>query len=270
MRLCTHPCIAHECTDGSCKLAAGERCEIAVINSGGLQHAHHEPTWQRLGVCRAVCADAPLQVVVRRALTHALSVEAAALAGDTDSGGGKDGAAPAHTLANTVKGAALAGDAVALRVRACSASPRGKESVSGDRSQQPQHMAIRVCTHPCIAQECTDGSCKLAAGEYYGTAVINSGGLQHAHHEPTWQRLGVCRAVCADAMLEVVVRRAPAHALIVEAAALAGDTDAGGGKDGALLALAHALIVEAAVLAGDAVALRVRACSPSPRVARRV
>jgi len=123
----------------------------------------------------------------------------------------------------------------------------------------------RVCTHPCIAQECTDGSCKLAAGERYATAVINSGGLQHAHHEPTWQRLGVCRAVCADAVLEVVVRRAPAHALIVEAAALAGDTDAGGGKDGALLALAHALIVEGAVLAGDAVALRVRACSPSPR-----
>ena len=53
-------------------------------------------------------------------------------------------------------------------------------------------------------------------------------------------------------MLEVVVRRAPAHALIVEAAALAGNADAGGGKEGAVLALAHALIVEGAALAGDA------------------
>ena len=110
----------------------------------------------------------------------------------------------------------------------------------------------RVCTHPCIAHACTDDSCKLAAGECYETAVIISGGMQRAHHEPTWQRLGVCRAVCADAVLEVVVGRALACALSVEAAALAGDADAGGGKQGALLALAHAMSIEGAVLAGDA------------------
>jgi len=209
MRVCTHPCIAHECTDGSCKLAAGELYATAVINSGGLQHAHHEPTWQRQGVCRAVFADAPLQVVVGRALAHVLSVEAAALAGDADDAGGrKDGVGPAHTLVSPVKvaalagdadavggkqgallalahvlsvevaalagdadagggkqgallalahallveGAVLAGDAVALRVRACSPSPRGKESVSGDGSQQPQHMA--ACVHTPLHRSC--------------------------------------------------------------------------------------------------------------------